>query len=274
MIHLGPLVTPYVDGELSPARRATARAHLDICDDCRRAVLSEETARRRTRAGSPPPPSAGLHDRLLAVPVTAAAATRSATAPRRIALLATSGSLAVVGLMVLTLVVLGTPRTVTPPTVAPMPSTGSGSITMAALPLTTTPPSRDALAWMSTHGWSAPATLPDGMRVSDVVVHADDSSQVLQVRLSGRSGELQVLERVGRLDPQTLADLPAHQVGPHTAYLMDGWWVVESGDCVVAVQDVPGGSAQDVVSSLPAPRGSGSLVDRALAGWDVLVSGG
>jgi anti-sigma factor RsiW len=273
MNHLGSLVTPYVDGELSPPRRAALRAHLDECDDCRRAVLAEETARSRTRAGCPPPPSADLHDRLLAVPVVATEGDRRGVAPRRLGLIAASGSLAVVGLMVLTLVVLGTPRPVAPPTATLTSSPGSGSIAMAALPLTTAPPSRDALAWMSSHGWAAPSRLPAGMRVADVVVHADDSSQTLQVQLQGGTGQLQVLERVGRLDPEVVTDLPARQVGEHTAYLVDGWWVVESGNCVVAVQDDAQGAAHEVVASLPASVGEAGVLDRMMAGWGVLVSG-
>lgn len=108
--HLGALVTPFVDGELVPARAAEARVHLAGCAECRRAVTAEQAARRRTQdsvRGMQASPE--LTARLLAMPTGPAPVGMPLDRARR-APFVVGGGAALVGLFVLTLFVLGTPR--------------------------------------------------------------------------------------------------------------------------------------------------------------------
>jgi anti-sigma factor (TIGR02949 family) len=63
---LESLVTPYVDGEVTPEQCAAIEAHLAACPDCRRAAEAESGARavvRRCRGSLRAPAPASLHAR-------------------------------------------------------------------------------------------------------------------------------------------------------------------------------------------------------------------
>ena len=61
---LEALVTPYVDGEVTPAQCAAIEAHLSACPDCRRCADAESKGRavvRRCRDTLRAPAPASLH---------------------------------------------------------------------------------------------------------------------------------------------------------------------------------------------------------------------
>jgi anti-sigma factor RsiW len=83
---IGPLVTPYVDGELAPADRGLVQEHLGVCAPCRSLVTAERATRELLVAHRPSlttPAPAALHARcaglareyLAALPTPAAAQT-------------------------------------------------------------------------------------------------------------------------------------------------------------------------------------------------------
>ena len=67
---IGPLVTPYVDGELAPGDRVLVHEHLGVCAPCRRRVAAEQVTRELLEARRPSlmiPAPAALHARCAAL---------------------------------------------------------------------------------------------------------------------------------------------------------------------------------------------------------------
>lgn len=254
MNHLGALITPFVDGELSAARAAEARAHLSDCSECRRLLLMEQAARRRTQASAHGvQASAELTARLLAMPtgpVPAAAPLRSRRTP-----FIFGGGVALVGLFVLTLVVLGAPRADHPSALL--------SATADAADLAT--PSTRAVPQAALSGWALPAN----HTVHSLDLLGEGDTETLDVVVETAAGEVRLLERVGSLDEEAVAGMPASTIAGRTAYLVEGWYVLESGPCVVAVlgDDL---AVEMVIDQLPLPAPDGVL-GRVVAGWHVLV---
>lgn len=63
---IGPLVTPYVDGELAPADRGRVQEHLGVCAPCRGLVAAERVTRELLKERRPSlmtPAPAALHAR-------------------------------------------------------------------------------------------------------------------------------------------------------------------------------------------------------------------
>jgi hypothetical protein len=258
MSHLGALITPFVDGELSPARAAEARAHLSDCAECRRLLLMEQAARRRTQASAHGvQASAELTARLLAMPagpMPAAAPLRPRRAP-----FVFGGGAALVGLFVLTLVVLGTPRADHPGSL--LSATADADELTAPSATARATSDQTALA-----GWALPAD----HAVDSLDLLGEGETETLDVVIETGAGDVRLLERVGLLDDAAVADLPATSIAGRTTYLVDGWYVLESGPCVVAVLGDSDRAVETVIGQLPPPAPDGVL-GRVIAGWHVLV---
>lgn len=262
MSHLGALITPYVDGELSPAAAAEARAHLCVCAECRTALAREQAARRRTQQSvQGMQASAELTARLLAMPANPVPA-GAAGLPRRTRRtpFVLGGGAALVGLFVLTLVVLGSPRPDQHPS-SLLAATADPAGTEAAATTSRPAPVQAAVA-----GWALPAN----HTVNSLDLIGDGESETLDVLVDTVGGEVRLLERIGTLDPLVVAQAPSLTIAGRTAYLVDGWYVLESGPCVVAVLGESDLAAEAVIAQLPA-RSPDGLVGRLVDGWHVLV---
>lgn len=262
MSHLGALITPYVDGELSPASVAEATAHLCVCGECRVAVAKEQAARRRTQQSvQGMQASAELTARLLAMSANSLPAGGPVRQPRRRTPFVLGGGVALVGLFVLTLVVLGSPRPDQHPS-----SLLSATADPAAVQDAATLVSRPAPTQAVVAGWALPAN----HTVNSLALIGEGDSETLDVVVDSAAGEVRLLERVGTLDPVVIAEAPSLTIEDHTAYLVDGWYVLESGPCVVAVLGESELAAEAVIAQLPAPTPDG-VVGRLVDGWHVLV---
>lgn len=255
MSHLGALITPFVDGELSPARAAEAQAHLADCGECRRLLAMEQAARRRTQESvRGVRASADLTARLLAMPTGPLPAAAPQRARRASFLL--SGGAALVGLFVLTLVVLGAPRTDHP----------SAFLAAAEEAGATADADRFAPDTAVLAAWALPAD----HTVQSLGLLGDGDTETLDAVLETSAGEVRLLERIGSFDDAVLSQLPSRTVAGRTAYLVDGWYVLESGSCVVAVLGESDAAVEAVIAQLPAPAPDG-IGGRILAGWYALV---
>lgn len=256
--HLGALVTPFVDGELSPARAAEVRVHLAGCAECRRAVTAEQAARRRTQdsvRGMQASPE--LTARLLAMPSGSIPVAMPFERSRRVPFVLGGGA-ALVGLFVLTLFVLGTPRTTQSP---------------GSLLASTTDPSSTAVQQVAlgtgadnaATAWAVPASLT----IQRLDLTEAQGTQTLDVSLDTSAGEVRLLERPGTLDEAAAAAGSAPStVAGHVVYQVDGWYLLESGSCVVAVRGETDEAAELVIADLPEPDG---VLDRIADGWHALV---
>jgi len=265
MSHLGALITPYVDGELSPARAAQARAHLSVCGECQSALAMEQAARRRTQnSARTPQASAELTARLLAVPASPLPLGAEPSRRSRRTPFVLGGGAALVGLFVLTLVVLGGPRPDQHPSVllAATDAPTTDAETAGATPFT----SRPGSAQVSTTGWALPAN----HTVNRLDLRDDGGIETLDMVVDTAAGEVRLLERVGTLDERVTSLATSMTIGGHTAYLVDGWYVLESGPCVVAVLGESEVAAEAVIAQLPAPAPDG-ILGRLVDGWHVLV---
>ncbi len=261
MSHLGALITPYVDGELSPARAAEARAHLRECDECRRAVAQEQTASRRTQDSvRDMQASAELTARLLAM-TSGSLQPSSFAAPRRSrAPFVLGGGAALVGLFVLSLFVLGGPREAQPPTAL----LGATDASSDDLQMTARPASSGADAPASTD-WVLPSTLS----VTSMGMLDDGAVGTLDLTVSVPQGDVRLLEQPGHL-ADSIDGIDPVDIAGHVVYEVDGWYVLESGHCVVAVHAADPDAAEAVIAQLPVP-GERSVLDRLADGWRVLV---
>lgn len=264
MSHLGALITPFVDGELSPAQAAQARAHVAGCEGCAHAVQQERAARRRTQDSvRGMQASAELTARLLAMPAAPQPVAVDARRARR-APLVLGGSTALVGLFVLTLFVLGSPR----------PPETPGSMLAATSPApgaaVTTTLTRPDVAAMIGSDWS----VPSGVSITRLDVLDEGGVETLDATFQMPDGDVRVLERTGSLDVEALAAAGSapRQIGGHVVYTVDGWHLLESGPCVVALQGETDDAAESVIAQLPAPQAPGFL-ERVADGWHVLVGG-
>lgn len=264
MSHLGALITPFVDGELSPAQTAQAQAHVASCEGCAHAVRQEQAARRRTQESARGvQASPELTARLLAMPAAPQPALASAPRARRTPLVL-GGSTALVGLFVLTLFVLGSPRPPETPSsmlAASSPSPGAAVSTALTWP--------DVAAVVGSD-WS----VPSGVRITRLDVLDDGEVETLDATFQMPDGDVRVLERTGSLDVDALAaggSTPT-QIGGHVVYAVDGWYLLESGPCVVALHGDTDTAAESVIAQLPAPQEPG-FVERVVDGWHVLVGG-
>ncbi|TDE97520.1 hypothetical protein EXU48_04885 [Occultella glacieicola] len=287
MSHLGPLISPLIDGQLPPAKAERAMSHVASCAQCRAEVAEERAWRSAARSAGDARPSEDLTARLLALQIPGqrpgpvgpridpaalgAPARRPVTASHPLRTRVLTGAVASLGVFALTLFVLGEqPRRVddlTPLMDAGGAQAGSTSTTpgTGAAPADTAD-DRSRTEWIIESGWAAPDELPAGMVIADVglLPPAPETGEILQVTLStpGSDREVMVLEQHGVLDPAMLAPLEPTRIGDHTVYLVSGeWWVVQCDDSVVAVSSgTDGSAAHDFIEGLPA--GGGSVLDR------------
>lgn len=283
MAHLGSLVTPLVDGQLSPARAETAHAHLINCSACQQAVNAE----RRARAAAAAVPSASaspeLSARLLAISEqdhTAAEHPPQVRHPIRTGVLAaTFVSLA---LVVLSLYVVGGQRPdVQEPsdilaTAHPVADTASLDSRSGAADMD----SQQLLDWMAAGGWVGPQEFPGAMvaNTAQVLTGADQGARILRVDLDHDGEQVTVLEQQAHLDMSKVAALEPVRIGHHEAYLIEEhWWVLQCGELVVAVSSGPDpADAHELIAALP-DRGShgppepDGVLEQIGVGWRVLT---
>lgn len=296
MSHLGPLVSSLVDGHLPPAKAERAYAHLVCCAGCRGQVQAERALRAAAaRSADDVHASDDLTRKLLALnlpgqtpgPLSAGASAAPADPPARstrgIRLRVVSGAVASVGVFTAALFVLGGEHREVDdlaPLVAPERATDAR--TAAAASAATSPPANDGLSatvldWMNSSGWSAPADLPSGMSVQDVVMTGDAEAdgQILQIDLAGDGGLVHVMEARGVLDEAMTAPLEPVQIGGHEVYqVADHWWVAQCGNSVVAVSSgADPAAAHDLLARMPAGTEDG-VVDRLAQGVHVLLGSG
>lgn len=267
MSHLGALITPYVDGELSPARSAEAREHLSVCQECRSALAMEQAARRRTQESARGvQASAELTARLLAMPAGPLPPAAPLSRRPRLAPFVLGGGATLVGLFVLTLFVLGATRAEQTPSslLAATADTDGAAATTGSTGLLNA--ASDPLEAVSTTVWALPASLS----VQQLQLIEDGSTQTLELLASTRYGDVRILEREGTLDASTLGSAVSDTIAGRTVYLVDGWYLLESGPCVVAVLGDNEAAAEAVIAQLPAADADGTL-DRIVDGWHVLA---
>ncbi len=293
MSHLGPLVSSLVDGHLEPAKAERARAHLVHCAGCRAQVQAERALREAAaRATGEVRASDDLTQRLLALnlpgqtsgPLSAGYLPEDATAPsplRSTRLRVLSGAVASMGVFAVALFVLGGQQREVDD-LTPLVALGGSADSAVTSSAVLTPAatggeqlSATVLDWMSSSGWTAPADLPAGMSVRDVLVREDPGGPILQLDLAGAAGSVQVMEAHGVLDESTTAPLEPVLVGGHEVYLVaDHWWVAQCGTSVVAVSSGPDPTAaHELIAQMPLGTEDG-VVDRFAQGLDVLLGGG
>lgn len=295
MSHLGPLVSSLVDGHLPPARAERARAHLVHCAGCRAQVQAERALRAAAaRSTGQVRASDDLTQRLLAMnmpgqssgPLSAGYLPEPANSPpqpspRSTRLRLLSGAVASVGVFAVALFVLGGQQREVHD-LTPLVALGGSAESAVASNAVFTPAatggeglSATVLDWMSSSGWTAPAQLPTGMSVQDVLVLDNPAGPILQVDLADSRGTVQVMEARGVLDESMTAPLEPVPVGGHEVYrVADHWWVAQCGTSVVAVSSGQDPSAaHEVIAQMPAGAEDG-VVDRFAQGLDVLLGGG
>ncbi|SED69671.1 anti-sigma factor family protein [Ruania alba] len=296
MSHLGPLVSPFVDGQLSAARVAKAEQHLAQCQACRAQVEAERSCRDAARAARAVPVNPDLTEKLLALSIPDASPGRLNTgtgeverAVRGTRVRVISGALASAGVFAVALFVLGGQQRQVDDLTAMVP-TIKDPVGLTAMPGLANAPSTASTAsdgsgdeisgtvldWMSTSGWSTPSDLPAGMRVENVSVaeSADAGGQVLQLDLVSGQAVVHVMEQRGVLDTSMIAALEPVQVGEHEAYLVaEDWWILQCGGSVVAVSSGPDPTAAHEVIVRMAENDDPGVVDRMANGLHVLLAG-
>ncbi len=296
MSHLGPLVSPFVDGQLTPTRAARAQQHLSDCAACRAQVEAERACRDTARSAQAIPAGPDLTERLLALSIPDSTSGRFAgsgeveRAVRSTRLRVVSGAVASVGVFVVALFVLGGQQRSVDDLTAMVPQLKdpavlAGSQVSSAVGSSSATgisgPGREQLSgtvldWMAAAGWSAPDRLPTGMRVENVAVidDPDAGAPVLQLDIAGDAGVVHVTEQHGVLDPAMTAALEPVIIGGHEVFHVAGdWWVAQCGGSVVAVSS---GEDPTAAHALIAELGDGQspgVVDRLTNGLQVLLAG-
>ncbi|UFU03934.1 zf-HC2 domain-containing protein [Ruania suaedae] len=290
MSHLGPLVSPFVDGQLPPARAARLQQHLSDCAPCRAQVEAERACRDTARAARAVQANPDLTERLLALGVVGdttgvpASAGEVERAVRGTRLRVLSGAVASVGVFVVALFVLGGQQrsvddltAMVPQLKEPASLAGGHAVGSVGA----TEPGREDLSgtvleWMSAAGWSTPDRLPAGMRVEHITVidEAEAGAPVLQLDLAGDAGVVHLTEQHGVLDPAMTAALEPVQISGYEVYqVAENWWVAQCGGSVVAISS---GDDPAAAHALLARMGEGTspgVVDRLTNGLQVLLAG-
>lgn len=312
--HLGLWVSDLADGQLDAAATERALAHVAGCARCAAELDAARDAHRALAAACDVAPDPELTDRLLAlsasIPSTSGdplrdrgrsadwerpraweptlsgdLGSRRRHRTRRLVAAGAGG----VGVLGVTLFALGQA-----PVVSPDPSR------VAALTLLADaePPGHDvaagraatadALAWLTDHGWSAPAALPDGYAVTalrtDGCAGTDGSDGAVELDLAGPDGSVVACLRQGRL-----ADLGATVAGPaegtpgafadrdHDVRVLSSepWHVAwQSGDTVVDVAtDVDAETLAELVAAFPgsAEGDDAGVLHEISRGWSTMT---
>ncbi len=277
MTHLGSRVAALVDGQLPPAEAESLLAHAAACPRCEDLLAQERASRWAVSQAADVRPDPELTARLLALSPGPEPHPRHPG--RRRALLVGAGAGVLAGATAVGLVAVGSlsePRT-DPRTLLDAVN-GQVGHRPAELreQLGAGAANADIVEWMEAHGWSAPHSLPDGMRVVDVEVHETDAGEVLEVELAGAMAHVRVLQQHGVLAEDLAADLQTGLIGHHdTVSLPTGVHDValQSEDCVVVVvasaDDAPAGDA--VLAALPVGDYDTSIAARLVRGWDTVT---
>lgn len=329
MSHLGDRISALVDGQLSPAATERALAHVATCCVCTAELAAARAARRAVASADVVAPTADLTARLLSL---AAAAPRDGgtvrvdpfahpaaggaswgsgprldrgtsahtltgdltgrRSMRRVAV----GSLTGLGVMVVTLFVLGDGPAVLPsdgpaesfallgaatPAAAPARAASSASTVQTGSwsPLVrvvaddaATASATDYIAWMRVHGWTTPTQMPAGWSVT-AVRFLDETT--LEVDLVGPAGTLVVTERHGRLDTDALSGTERHVVADRTVYVLGAtpWHAAwQSGDTVVEVVAATGSAdVETLVAQFPLDAYDEGVPARITRGWGTMT---
>ncbi|MFD1504405.1 zf-HC2 domain-containing protein [Georgenia yuyongxinii] len=300
MSHLGEDVTALVDGQLPPGRAEELLAHVVGCEECAAAIATERDARLRLAAARDMTPSVELTSRLIAMAAEPPQDNRGARALVDVALrpltsgrtrrrlvarsgFVLAGAAGVAGVLVIvgTLVEqTGDPSAMVAQLTGAAPGRSQLVVSPDTVGLTAEKSAPDttraALSWLQEHGWSAPAALPDGLRVSHVdTVHGPEGDQLLQMELVGQGRQVMILEQYGVLDPVSVADLPVIDLGKHDAYELPvpgTALVLQAGDITVLVAaSTEDGTVAEVAAAFPATAPGSDMSDRLDRGWQTLV---
>ena len=201
----------------------------------------------------------------------------------------TVGSLTGLGVVAVALFLLGDRPTVAPVTEPAEALSLLGDAGTAALPVvadagagTAAPGSgpgeggstQEYLDWMRAEGWTSPAQVPAGWTVA--AVHLREDGRLLEVDLTGPTGEVVVTEQHGRLDLSALTAAEPLDVAGRTVYLLsdEPWHAAwQSGDTVVEVVSSPTGTgATEVVAQFPEAEFDAGLPARLTRGWDTFAA--
>jgi len=329
MSHLGDRISALADGQLSPAATERALAHVATCCLCTAELTAARAARRAVASADTVAPTADLTARLLSLagsaprdggavrvdPFASPAAdgtswggaprldrgvpahtlTGDLTARRSMRRM-TVGSLTGLGVMVVTLFVLGDGPAVLPsdgparsfallgaatPLAAPAVAAGGSFVatggSMRPLVRVVTDDAAaagatDYIDWMRANGWTAPTQVPVGWSVTAVRL-LDETT--LEIDLVGPGGTLVVTERHGRLDTDALAGTERHVVADRTVYVLGStpWHAAwQSGDTVVEVVAEAGtGDVETLVAQFPLDAYDEGVPARITRGWGTMT---
>jgi Putative zinc-finger len=327
--HLGDRISALADGQLSPAATERALAHVATCRLCTSELAAARAARRAVASADVVAPTADLTARLLSL---AQAAPRAAGCERvdpfaypaaggaswgagprfdrgvpahtltgdltgrRSMRRLTIGSLAGLGVVVVTLFVLGDGPAVVPsdgpaqsfallgaatPLATPVAAAGSAGAAAAGSwrPLVrvvaddaASVGATDYVGWIRAHGWTAPTQVPVGWSVTSVRFLDE---MTLEVDLAGPAGSLVVTERHGRLDTDALSGTERHVVADRTVYVFGAtpWHAAwQSGDTVVEVVAATGsGEVETLVAQFPLDEYDEGVPARITRGWGTMT---
>ncbi|PYG00576.1 Putative zinc-finger [Georgenia satyanarayanai] len=273
MSHLGSRVAPLVDGQLPAAEAEELLAHAAACARCHWLLGQERASRTMLSQAWDVEPGPELTARLLALrPGPEERAPRG----RRV-LLAAAGAGGLAAACAVGLVVVGSlsePRT-DPHAILDVVSGNVGE-RPEELADASGEVSGDVVAWMSEQGWSAPESLPSGMRVVDVAVHETEDGEVLEVEIAGAMAHVRVLQQRGVLAGEAADQLQTELVGQRDALLLRSGvhdLALQSEGCVVVVLAAPDdASVSDaILAALPDGEYDTSVGARFVRGWDTVT---
>ncbi|MCM3660677.1 zf-HC2 domain-containing protein [Georgenia satyanarayanai] len=273
MNHLGSRVAPLVDGQLPAAEAEELLAHAAVCARCHWLLGQERSSRTMLSQAWDVEPGPELTARLLAL-----SPGPEEPAPRgRRLLLAVVGAGGLAAACAVGLVVVGS---MSEPQADPhaILDVVSGSVGERPTELSDAggEVSGDVVAWMAEHGWSAPESLPSGMRVVDVAVHETAGGEVLEVEIAGAMAHVRILQQRGVLPGEAAEQLQTGLVGQRDAFFLPSGvhdLALQSEDCVVVVlaapDDAPASDA--ILAALPDGDYDTSVGARFSRGWDTVT---
>lgn len=275
MSHLGARVAGLVDGQLPPAEAEALYAHVATCPGCERLLAQERESRAALTGARDVRPDPALTARLMALSLgpTHPPAPPRWRRTRWVAL--SAGSFAVVVVVGLVLVGgISEPRA-DPRTILGAVAGASGH-RPAGLPAADEVSTEEVVAWMDEEGWSAPRSLPTGMRVVDVELHDAEDGQILEVEIAGAMAHVRLLQQRGVLAEDTAPELRTQLAGRSDAVQLPSGAAdiaVQSRDCVVLVLAASddGPASEQIAGALPEGGYDTSVAARLGRGWRVLT---